>query len=272
MPQLTVQQEQEQHDAELAAGFAAASSRARDTDNRTEDDPDPEITTNKAPPQGDADDSFRRLEERHRALEGKYRAEVPRLAEENRRLKAELEQVRSNPKPATPAETGKQPEAPPPEVVAFKEEFPTHAQVIDYEARKAAESVVEAERQRLQQEIEAERAARVELARQLHFQTIEKEHRDWQDLLPDINAWAATLGDPDEQARASQILERGNANDVVDLYSRFKRETGRAAQRQEPAPTGLRPTEGFVVPGMPGDDANDLAAGFRLSKQLRAQR
>lgn len=266
MPPEATQTEQEHHDAELAAGFAAAT-KARET-TQHDTDPDPEITTGGTAPVAAMTDPW---EQRYKALEGKYRAEVPRLAEEVKAMKAKLEEAQLA-KPAH-AETGTPSSPPPAEVVAFGEEFPTHAQVMDYKANEAARAAIAAETARFEAELAQERAAREQLARDAHFMAISAAHRDWQDLLPDINAWAANLGDPDEQAKASAVLDGGNAIAVVDLYSRFKRETGRAsAHLAEPPVTGMRPSGGPVLPGMPGDDKNDLSAGFQLSKQLRAQR
>lgn len=260
------QTEQEHHDAELAAGFAAAA-KARET-TQHDTDPDPEITTGGTAPVAAMTDPW---EQRYKALEGKYRAEVPRLAEEVKAMKAKLEEAQLA-KPAN-AETGKAPAQPPAEVVAFGEEFPTHAQVMDYKAQQAAEVAIAAKTAEYEAKLAEERAAREQIARDAHFMAISAAHRDWQDLLPDINAWAANLGDPDEQAKASAVLDGGNAIAVVDLYSRFKRETGRSSrQTAEPTATGMRPSGGPVMPGMPGDDANDFSAGFRLSRQLRTQR
>lgn len=203
--------QEEQHDAEMAAGFAAAG-QARDTNS--EHDPDPEITTGRSNVAA-MEDHDAKWEQRYRALEGKYRAEVPRLAEQLKSIQAQLEEAQLA-KPAN-AETGQRAE-PPPEVLAFQEEFPTHSAVMDFKAQEAAKALVEAETAHLREELAQERATREELARSAHFMAIGAAHRDWQELLPDINAWAANLSDPEDQAKVERVLNGGTAIDVVDLY------------------------------------------------------
>ena len=75
-----------------------------------------------------------------------------------------------------------------------------------------------------------------------HRAAILAAHPDSETVSPEVKKWIATQP-AYLKAAMEQVYDAGTTQDVIDLFSRFKKETGRAAP-QEPHPTpGAKPTE-----------------------------
>lgn len=85
-----------------------------------------------------------------------------------------------------------------------------------------------------------------------HRTAILAAHKDFETVSPEVEKWIATQP-AYLKAAMQQVYDAGTTQDVIDLFSRFKKETGRVAP-QEPHPTpGGKPTE--PAPNAARDDS-----------------
>lgn len=194
----------------------------------------PEATT---PPATDWETEAKRWKDRYSTLQGKYNAEVARAQRGNDGpagdQSAAPKQATQAPQPQPAAASDDDDEQ---LLQELDEQLPTVA--------KAVRKLIAKERQAIEQDVMGriapiERTAQ-ESARERHFNTIRSAHQDFDVVVtsPDLAAWV------DEQppylaASYRAVMERGTAEDVVDLLARFKKESGYApapAPQSNPAP------------------------------------
>lgn len=236
-----------------AAGDTPADNRSQDdaggvTDQHDDEDDqegDPQDSQPEAsaPQATDWEAEAKRWKDRYSTLQGKYNAEVARAQRGNGGSNAD--DPSAAPKPVVPA-AAPQPESDEDDqlLAELDEQLPTVA--------KAVRKLIAKERQAIEQQVLG-RIAPIEqtaqdAARERHFNTIRAAHQDFDEVVtsPDLAAWV------DEQpaylaASYRAVMERGTAQDVVDLLSRFKKESGYApapatqsAQAPNPRANALR--------------------------------
>lgn len=217
------------------AGEAGEDTDQHDADDDQDAAPQgsqPEAST---PPDVDWAAEAKRWKDRYSTLQGKYNAEVARAQRGNDGGNAS--DPSAAPKQAAPA----------PQPAATDEDDEQLLQELDEQlptVAKAVRKLIAKERQAIEQEVMGriapiERTAQ-ESARERHFNTIRSAHQDFDVVVtsPDLAAWV------DEQppylaASYRAVMERGTAEDVVDLLARFKKESGYApatAPQPDPAP------------------------------------
>lgn len=78
-------------------------------------------------------------------------------------------------------------------------------------------------------------------AEEAHFAAIQSKHADYSEkLVEEAAAWAAKQPPYLKQAYL-QVLEQGTADEVIDLFAKFKEQTGRVAPQTPPPSTPPKP-------------------------------
>jgi hypothetical protein len=229
-------------------GDASEATDQHDDEDDQDDAPQGSQPEANAQPATDWEAEAKRWKDRYSTLQGKYNAEVAR-AQRGNDGNAGDPSATTKPSAAAPAP---QPSDEDDQLLAeLDEQLPTVA--------KAVRKLIAKERQAIEQEVMGriapiERTAQ-ESARERHFNFIRSAHQDFDEVVasPELAAWV------DEQpaylaATYRSVMERGTAQDVVDLLSRFKKESGIA-----PAPE----TQSVQAP-KPRTDALRSAAAPRL--------
>lgn len=178
-------------------------------DPEPEPEPEPAAQPEPAPePEPNYKELYEREQQRLRSAEGRFRKE-----------KEDWERARSapQPQPAQPAE-------PDPEdtfISKFRETY-------NDDVVRAIEVLSERKARSLMGQVQQESIAPLQqtffdMARENHFRTIQSAHSDWEDVVQSdgLREWVGQQ--PGFVAKAYQdVLQRGSAQDVVDLLSTYK--------------------------------------------------
>lgn len=193
-------------------------------------------------------------------LRGKYNAEVPRLNDENKSLKARIAELERQSAAAPP-----QPEDEPEEWQAVVESAPSIAEGV----RKYVGAILSREfaavRAQAQPALDVEQIVAAASARATHFATIQARHPDFQQVVPS-KAFQAYVGalPTAEKAKAQATLQRGTAAEVVGLIGSYKQAKGLGDPFDSDVVRSRGPRVGMRPGG--GDDASDFDAGFNGKK------
>lgn len=203
-----------------------------------------------------------KLDQAHRTLQGKYSAEVPRLQKQVE----ELTQAKS-----APAEVDDE------AITVLKSEYPVIAAANEAMVAKAvAEQVGRALKplqdrtEHIEQTVTAVAKSAETTEEERHFQAITNAHPDWQKTIDskEFNAWIDARPSYEQNA-IKAVLDKGTANQVVELLGTFKGNAQQPAPKKDDPP--VTAARGRAVPvGLVGEpDKNDEAAGWRLSAQRK---
>lgn len=215
-------------------------------------------------------------DQRYKALQGKYNAEVPALSKKVK----ELQEAAPAGQPggdgtghkantSTSTDTGSDDDALPPEVEALREDAPTvYAAVeklVEHRTRKSEKAMAK----RVEPFVKkSEEAAIAE-----HFGQIKTAHANFNDVVTSdqFNGWIQKL--PSYQRGAAQaVLESGTAPEVIELLTDYKKTSGLSANSGSDSNvdddddavvsrrTGAKPGAG----GKGAVDQNDFGGGFNM--------
>lgn len=101
--------------------------------------------------------------------------------------------------------------------------------------------------------------AHIQSGEEKHLAAIQAAHPDFAEVLEPIKTWIdqqpAYL-----QAPLKEVYEKGNTPDVIDLFTRFKKETGRAPPQSQSPAASVTPAPAAAAPAAPPPDAGKVAA------------
>ena len=194
-------------------------------------------------------------------------------------VKADLALLKAQPAapPATPAPPKEEPKGPTPEEVQakadedkvwsdFKADWPEVAAMMEKKQQSTEAQLAQALAivKQLTDQVTPLATAQAQSEDEKFVQTVLTSHKDANTLLPDLEKWIAALP-RHRQVGANFVLDRGSAQDVVDLYTEFKAETGRGAKDAEPDPPAL-------PSGAPPQSVADKAEKLRKMESVSSRR
>lgn len=194
-------------------------------------------------------------------------------------VKADLAALKAQPAapPATPAPLEEGPKGPTPEEVQakadedkvwsdFKADWPEVAAMMEKKQQSTEAQLAQALAivKQLTDQVTPLTTAQAQSEDEKFVQTVLTSHKDANTLLPDLEKWIAALP-RHRQVGANFVLDRGSAQDVVDLYTEFKAETGRGAKDAEPDPPAL-------PSGAPPQSVADKAEKLRKMESVSSRR
>lgn len=170
-------------------------------------------------------------EHKYRSLNGKFVKEAQRrqtLEQENEELRRKIAAKSASKDTDAPA-TGEaaDPNDEDAQVLReLEEEMPTMA--------KAIKRLLAKQRREIEESLQPMVASVHEDAKAKHFSTIKSEHKDFDALIGDVAEWVDSQPDYIKNGMQS-VLNQGDAQEVIDLVSRFKKDTG-ISSTKEPEP------------------------------------
>lgn len=151
----------------------------------------------------------------------------------------------------------------------YNKEWPDHAKAYDIKIKATEHNIVNGVQslladfaKKIQEGLAPVVSAHLQSGEERHFAAIHAAHADYDkvvDLIPEwIEKQPAFM-----QATLKQVYEQGASQDVIDLMTRFKQETGRA-QPQTPSPTVTTPVTPVAVAPVAPPPAKDKVAALTV--------
>lgn len=183
------------------------------------------------PPKGDTE-ANEPWEHKYKSLNGKFVKEAQRrqtLEQENEELRRKIAAQSPSKDTDAPA-TGDAADDPNDEdaqvLRELEEEMPTMA--------KAIKRLLAKQRRDIEQSLQPMVASVQEDAKAKHFSLIRSEHKDFDEVISEVAKWVDLQPDYIKNGMQS-VLDQGDAQEVIDLVSRFKKDTGTSSTK-EPGP------------------------------------
>jgi len=210
------------------------------------------------------DDSWKR---RYEVLEGKYKAEIPRMAAELRNLKAQLNEAQA--KPATPP-------APPPSKLRPEEVEEYGEKFIDVVKRAAAE-VLPDDVGQIRQSVEQLKSDGLRLAKDRFFGDLNRLAPRWEQLNEDKDflGWLAGI-DPFTGQMRQDIFDQATAQmdawRVANFFNGYGGESPAAASVPDPIDDQVEPPTSRVAAPPPGKKIWTTTEIGRFYADVRSRR
>jgi hypothetical protein len=213
------------------------------------------------PPEEDA--SWRR---RYEVLEGKYKAEIPRMAAELRNLKAQLNEAQAKANPPAPAPSKLKPE----EVEEYGEKF------IDV-VKRAASEVVPGDVGEIRQQVEQLKGETLRLSKERFFSDLNRQAPQWERLNEDKDflTWLAGVDPFTGQVRQDlfdQATAQMDAWRVANFFNSYGSEQPAAAPEPDPIAEQIEPPTSRVAAPPPGKKIWTTVEIGRFYADVRARR
>jgi len=225
----------------------------------------PTEVTPVAPVATQEDDSWKR---KYEVLDGKYKAEIPRMAAELRNLKAQLQDAMTKAAPAAPAPSRLKPE----EVEEYGEKF------IDVVKRAASEVVSTEEVGEIRNSVDQLRNETLRLAKERFYTDLNRQAPKWESLNEDKNflTWLAGIDPYTGQMRQDlfdQAVSQMDAWRVANFFTSYGGEQSPASPpEQDPLADQIEPPTSRVSAPPPGKKIWTTTEIGRFYADLRARR